>query len=87
MLRCKKHKMDTTQCSRCTGIFNSIQVCENCGFKVGILETHGKRKGLNKTIRRNTRTHIKRKGNTFKRVAIRKVRAYFKGGSNGRKNS
>jgi hypothetical protein len=77
-MRCKKYKLDVTGCSKCTGS-DPVVICQNCGFKAGISETHGKTKGEGKTIRKSMSGHIKNRGKVVKRVSTLMVRPYLKG--------
>jgi hypothetical protein len=86
MIKCRKNGVYVTGCTQWIGS-NPIGECEICVLKGDISETHGKRKGVAESIRRNMQRPIKSKGNIVKRVSIRKVRPYFKGGlRNGKKD-
>ncbi len=86
MVKCKKNGISVTGCAEWMGN-NPIGECEICILKGGFSETHGKRKGVAESIRKNTQRPLKNKGNMLRRVPTRKVRRYFKGGSShGKKN-
>jgi hypothetical protein len=83
MVRCKKHGLVVTGCSRWMGNYPS-ENCENCDFKGGISAPSGNTKGLEETIRTNVYRLIKNKGTIVKNRPTLRVHPYFKGGSYGK---
>ena len=83
MVKCKKHALFVTGCSRWNGSYLS-EVCEECVLKAPICEHHGDTTGREKTLRRNNYRPIDSEGNIDKMVPTLKTRPYFEGGLNGR---
>jgi hypothetical protein len=83
MIKCKKHGLFVTGCSRWNGSY-LFEACEKCDFEGRVFESHSDTTGQGKTIRRNSSRPSKNKGNVVRTISTLKVHPFFKGGLHGK---
>jgi len=83
MIKCKKHDLFVTGCSRWNGSYPS-GVCEKCDSEDVVFECSSDTTGQGNTIRRNSCRPRKDSRNVIKTVSTLKVQSFSKGGLHGK---
>jgi len=83
MIKCNKHGLFVTGCSRWNGSYPS-EVCEKCDFEGVVFESRSDTTGRGKTIRRNSCRPSKNKGNVIRTLSTLKVQPFSRGGLDGK---